>query len=276
MIIDVHSHNFPRIVAARAIAQMSRATEGILWPVGDGTLENQLDNMEFAGVDRAVMCPIATKPAQFNVILRTALQILHGELGERARRRIIPFASVHPKDPELVSHLRAISASGIRGVKFHPYYQDFSLADPAVWPMFRSIADLGLVVECHAGHDLGYRDRTDACGPAEIATLLRNVHGLKFIAAHLGGCAGYPPHATDELLELGCHIDTSALHRDWHRDEEIRLLRGWPTDRILFATDFPWVNYAEAISWVKSVRVPEDWNALFAANAIRLFGLEDR
>lgn len=275
MIIDVHSHNFPRIVAARAIAQMCKATEGFLWPVGDGTLENQLDSMELAGVDRAVMCPIATKPGQFNVILRTALQIANGELGERAQRRIIPFASVHPKDPELIPHLRAIAAAGIRGIKFHPYYQDFSLADPAVWPMFRSIADLGLVVECHAGLDLGYRDRADACGPAEIATLLRNVHGLKFIAAHLGGCAGYPAHATDDLLELGCYIDTSALHRDWHRDEEVRLLRGWPTDRILFATDFPWTNYAEAISWVKSVRVPEDWDALFAANAVRLLGLTD-
>ena len=274
MIIDFHSHNFPRIVAARAIAQMSRATEGVLWPVGDGTLENQLDNMELAGVDRAVMCPIATKPPQFNVILRTAEQILSGELGERAQRRIIPFASVHPQDPELIPHLRAIAAAGIRGIKFHPYYQNFSLADPSVWPMFRTIADLGLVVECHAGHDLGYADRTDACGPSEIATLLRNVPGLTFVAAHLGGCAGYPAHATDDLLELGCYIDTSALHRDWHRDEQIRLLRGWPTERILFATDFPWVNYAEAVSWVKSIRVSGDWESLFAKNALRLLKLD--
>ena len=76
-----------------------------------------------------------------------------------------------------------------------------------------------------------------------------------------------------ELLDLGCYIDTSALHRDWHKDEEVRLLRGWPTERILFATDFPWVNYSEAIRWVKSVRDEKDWDALFAGNARRLLGV---
>ena len=273
MIIDVHSHNFPVAIAARAIAQMAKGIEGLLWPAGDGTLENQLDQMEMAGVDRAVMCPIATKPRQFEVILRTAKAIRAGEMGERAQRKIIPFASVHPEDEDVVKHVEQIAAEGIRGVKFHPYYQNFSLANKACWKMFEAVAACGLVVECHAGLDLGYLDRNDACGPAEIATLLKNVKGLKFIAAHLGGCAGHKAHATDELLDLGCYIDTSALHRDWHKDEEVRLLRGWPTERILFATDFPWVNYAEAIRWVKSVRDEKDWGALFAGNARRLLGV---
>lgn len=53
----------------------------------------------------------------------------------------------------------------------------------------------------------------------------------------------------------------------------MRLLRSWPTDRILFGTDFPWVNYTEAIRWVKSVRAPADWPALFGDNAARLLDL---
>jgi len=241
-----------------------------LTPSGDGTLENHLDNLDLAGVDKAVMCPIATKPAQFDVILRRSVRILSGEAGERAQRKIIPFASVHPKDPDWSRHLDEIARAGIRGVKFHPYYQDFSLEDPSVWPIFRKIAELGLVVQCHAGRDLGYWARLDSCGPQEIATLLRNVKGLTFIAAHLGGCLGYAPHATDELLELGAYIDTSALAQDWYKDEQMRLLRSWPRDRILFATDFPWVHYPEAIAWVKSIRMPEDWPALFGENAARL------
>ncbi len=273
MTIDFHSHNFPAAIAARAIAGMCRVTEGHLWAVGDGTLANHLDNLELAGVDKAVMCPIATKPSQHAVILRTALAIRDGAMGERAARMIVPFASAHPADPDVSAHLEEIARAGIRGVKFHPYYQNFSLADPSVWPMFRKIAGLGLVVECHAGFDVGYPDRTDACGPKEIATLLRNVPGLVFVAAHLGGCAGYAPHATDEMLELGAYIDSSALHRDWHKDEQVRLLRSWPTERMLFATDFPWVHYPEAIRWVKSVREPAEWPAIFGGNARRLLGL---
>ncbi len=272
-IIDMHAHNFPDAIAARAMAGMLRATEGILTSVGDGTLTNHLDHMDADGVDCACLLLIATKPSQFPVLMRTALAIKNGEFGERAQRKIIPFPSVHPLDPELFGHIDEIAKAGFKGVKLHPYYQDFDLADPSVWPMFRRIAELGLVVECHCGYDVGYPGRFDACGPKEVETLLKNVKGLKFIAAHLGGAAGYAPHETDRLLDLGCMIDTSALARNWYRDEEMRILRSWPTERLFFATDFPWTKYSEAIRWVKSVRDPSDWEAVFGGNAQRLLGI---
>lgn len=256
------------------MAGMCKALDGILTPSGDGTLANHLDHLDLAGVDKAVMCPIATKPGQFDIIQRRSVAILSGEAGARAQQKLIPFGSVHPLDPNWSAHLDEIAAAGLKGVKFHPYYQNFSLADPAVWPMFRKIADLGLVVQTHAGRDLGYPGRRDACGPTECAVLLRQVPDLKLIVAHLGGCAGYPSHATDVLLELGAYIDTSAIASCWHKDEEMRLLRSWPRDRILFATDFPWTHYPESLAWVKSVRAPEDLPALLGGNAARLLGLD--
>ena len=273
MTVDVHSHDFPDAIATRAMAGMCKMTEGLLWAVGDGTVANHLDCMESAGIDRAVTCPIATKPSQFEVILRRACAIRDGALGERARRMLVPFASVHPDDPDVESHLRAIAAAGIRGVKFHPYYQDFSLVEERSLRMFRIIADLGLVVQCHGGGDISWKNLTGMCGPREVEALVKNCRGLVFIAAHLGGCFRYPPHEVDRLLDCGVYIDTSALHRRWHYDEEMRLLRSWPTDRLLFATDFPWVHYPEAVAWVKSVRVPEDWPAVFGGNACRLLGI---
>ena len=273
-VIDIHCHDFiPRSVAVRAMAQMCRMTEGILWPAGDGTLENHLDHMERAGVDCGVWCPIATKVEQFGLLLDRAVALREGGFGARAQRMLVPFASVHPRDSEVRKHLEAIAAAGIRGVKFHSYYQDFSLADRRVWPMFEKIAELGLVVECHAGADVSWREVRGMCGPEEIATLMRHVPGLKLVALHLGGCDGYPPHATDELRELGAWIDTSALHHCWFRDEQMRLLRSWPRERILFGTDFPWVHYPEAISWVKSIRAEADWEALFGENARKLLRL---
>ena len=273
MIIDFHSHDFADSIAVRAMNGMCAKTDGLLWATGDGTLGNHLGHLDLAGVDRAVSCPIATKPNQFDVIFRRAVAIKDGAFGERAQTKIIPFASVHPFDPEASAHLEAIAKAGIRGVKFHPYYQGFSLADRAVWPVFAKIADLGLVVECHSGADICWREIRDFCGPNEIATLLKNVRGLKFVAAHLGGCDGYPPHAADAILECGAYVDTSVLHHTWFRDEQMRVLRSWPRERILFGTDFPWVHYPEAIAWVKSVREPADWADLFGNNACRLLGL---
>lgn len=275
MIIDVHSHDFPDGIAARAMNGMCRMTDGKLWPCGDGTLKNHLDLMELSGVDKAVSCPIATRPDMFEGLFRRAVGIRDGEYGARAQRMIVPFASVHPLDSQVLVHLETIAKAGLKGVKFHCYYQDFSLADRALWPVFAKIADLGLVVQCHCGVDVSWAALKGLCGPREIEMLLKNVRGLKFIAAHLGGCDGYPSHATDGLLETGCYIDTSVLHRRWHYDEPMRLLRSWPRERILFGTDSPWEHYPEAIRWVKSVRVPAEWNALLGDNAARLLGLRD-
>ena len=270
MIIDFHSHNFPDAVAPRAMRVMCKQTEGVLWASGDGTVSNHLDSMERAGVDAAVVCQIATKPSQWSFILRRSVAIMSGELGERARRRLIPFGSVHPLDPDAPAHVAEFAKAGVKGMKFHPYYQDFSLDDPRCWPIFRKIAELGLIVECHSGGDVSWATERGKCGPEEIAVLLDAVPDLKFVAAHLGGCFRYPPHATDVLLERGVYIDTSSLHFRWHCDEEMRLLRSWPRDRILFATDFPWVNYPEAIRHVAAVRDRADHELIFSANARRL------
>ena len=273
MIVDFHCHNFPRPIAPRALASLSANTGWKLFPSGDGTLENHLDHLDLAGVDKAVMMPVATKPTQFGIILDTAKAIRDGALGERASRKIVPFVSLMPSDPDWSRHLEETAAAGIKGLKVHPYYQNFSLSDPSVWPFFAKIADLGLVVQCHCGYDIGYPGRYDACAPADVVKLLKNVRGLKFIAAHLGGCSGHPAHATDELMECGAYVDTSALHLNRHKDEEMRLLRSWPRERILFGTDFPWEHYPEALRWVASVRKSEDLPDLLGNNACRLLGI---
>ena len=119
--------------------------DALLPPARPGVLPVE-PHIRHHGVDRAVTCAIATKPSQFEVIFRRACAIRDGELGERARRMLVPFASVHPDDPDVAAHLEAIAAAGLKGVKFHSYYQDFSLVEERSLRMFRIIADLGLVV----------------------------------------------------------------------------------------------------------------------------------
>lgn len=273
MIIDFHSHDFPDAIAVRAMAGMCAKTEGVLWAAGDGTLGNHLDSMEKAGVDMSVLCQIATRPSHWKPILERSISVMDGGLGSRARKKIIPFGSVHPFDPDFGDHLAQFAAAGVKGVKFHPYYQDFSINDPAVYPVFAKIADLGLVVVCHCGGDVCWRDIRGYCGPKETVSLLKNVRSLKFVAAHLGGCYGYGMNAVDALLECGAYIDTAVLPSRRHYDEEMRLLSTWPADRLLFATDFPWADIRECVSWVESLRDSSDHEAIFSGNAKRLLGI---
>ena len=64
MVIDFHTHNFPDSIAARAMASMVEKLQRKFLPVADGTLRAQLEDAGRHGIDRCVMCPIATKPQQ--------------------------------------------------------------------------------------------------------------------------------------------------------------------------------------------------------------------
>ena len=273
MIIDFHTHNFPDAIAPRAIATMVEKLRHEFVPFGDGTLACQLAAAKADGIDRCVMCPIATKPSQADVILRTALEIRDGEKGEEAARVIIPFASVHPFDPDFKLHLKAITDAGIPGIKLHPYYQGFRLDDPAVFPFFSAVRDLGLVVIVHCGYDHGFPDEPMTCGPVEIAALLAAVPGLgpRFVAAHLGGRVGNPPGATDILLDTGCFIDTACLEMLQDDADAIRVMETWPVERIVFGTDYPWNRQGRLVGWVKVHRpLAAEQDAIFHLNAERL------
>ena len=213
MIVDFHTHNFPDALAHRAIDGMLKLLNGAIVPVGDGTLARQIADMKKDGIDRAVMCPVATKPEQAEVIVRRACEIRDGVYGEDASQMIVPFASLHPSDPCLLRHIDLVVKAGLRGVKLHPYYQRFALQDPLVAPFLASIRDAGLIVVCHCGLDPGYLSEAIDCGPAQIAALLARVPGLapRFVAAHLGGFSGAPDHAVDRLLDSGCFFDTAVL-----------------------------------------------------------------
>ena len=273
MVIDFHTHNFPDALAPRAIASMVESLRHEFTPFGDGTLACQLAAARADGIDRCVMCPIATKPAQADVILRSALEIRDGGRGEEATRVIIPLASVHPVDPDYRLHLKAIADAGVPGIKLHPFYQGFRLDDPSVFPFFSAVRDLGLVVIVHCGYDHGFPDEPITCGPKEIARLLAAVPGLgpRFVAAHLGGHLGSPPGATDMLLETGCLIDTACLEILQDDPCAIRIMETWPVERIVFGTDYPWNRQRPLVEWVKAHRPdPAEQEAIFHLNAERL------
>ena len=278
MIVDFHTHNFPDALAQRAIEGMLKLLNGVIVPVGNGTLSRQIADMKKDGIDRAVMCPVATKPEQADVIVRRACEIRDGACGEDAARMIIPFASLHPSDPCLLRHIDLIVKAGLRGVKLHPYYQRFALQDPLVAPFLASIRDAGLIVVCHCGLDPGYRSEAIDCGPEQISELLSRVPGLAphFVAAHLGGFSGASDHAVDRLLDSGCFFDTAVLASDQPEPEPRRLMSEWPADRLLFGSDYYWTSQRQLVDWVTSLRPdPADREKIFHLNAERLLDLSD-
>lgn len=274
MLIDVHTHTFPDAIAERALKKLVEKTGHLIEPSGNGTVRGLLDHMRRDGVDYAAVCPVATKPEQFEGILKESLAIRDGKRGEEAQRHLIPFASVHPSDEARFDHLAQIAKSGIKGVKLHPYYQSFTLDAPAMLDYFRCCRDQGLVVQCHCGFDIGFPfDRV--CNPARVAHVVEAVPGLKLIAAHLGGWRDWEEGAR-LLTGKNVTLDTAVLAPDFGNDDARKILREHPADKLLFATDWPWLGFAEGVKYVRSAGLPsEKEQAIFSGNAAALLGIAE-
>lgn len=148
MLIDFHTHAFPEKIAARAIETLSNASGGIV-PQTNGTLDSLKEEMAKDGVDIAVVQSIATNPRQQQKVNDFAIQINQDDA-------IVAFGSVHPDAPDVLAELERIHAAGLKGVKFHPEYQNFYADDEKMKAIYRKISQLGLITLFHAGHDYGF------------------------------------------------------------------------------------------------------------------------
>lgn len=273
MLIDVHTHTFPDAIAERALKKLVEKTGRVIAPSGDGTVRGLLDHMRRDGVDYAVVCPVATKPDQFGGILAEALKMRDGATGEEARLHLIPFASVHPADEARAAHLAEVARSGIKGVKLHPYYQSFTLDAPEMLDYFRCCRDLGLVVQCHCGFDIGFAF-DPICSPTRVARVAEAVPGLKLIAAHLGGWRSWDEGAR-LLAGRDIFLDTAVLHMDFGDNDARRIMAAHSERKLLFATDWPWLGFAESVRYVQSFGfTAEAETAILGGNAASLLSIE--
>ncbi len=234
MVIDVHTHAFPDSLAPRA---MARLTDGNAKPFTDGTVGGLLRSMDAAGIDASVICSIATKPDQFEPILKWSRAI--------ASDRIIPLGSIHPDDPDAVARVGEVKAAQLRGLKIHPYYQDFVLDDERLFPFYAAVEASGLVLVSHTGFDPAF-PRVRRADPARILNLIRHFPRLNFLATHFGGWDDWD-EVEARLIGQPVNLEISLSAEFLSPDRLRRMLLAHPQDRLFFGSDSPWGNPAESL-----------------------------
>lgn len=263
--IDVHTHAFPDRLAERAMAQLQAETDEVR-AVHSGTVGDLLGAMDRAGIDRAVVASIATRPEQFESILRWSADIRSD--------RIVPFPSVHPASPCGGDEVRRLAVEGFRGLKLHPYYQAFAVDEARLDPVYAAAEECGLVVLLHAGFDLAFPHHR-AADPVRVARLLDRFPRLQVIAAHLGGWMDWDQveqHllGRDVYLDISCSFDFMAV------EQARRILERHRPDRILFGSDSPWVDPARTLAQFRVFNLGPEREALaLSGNAQRLLGIAD-
>jgi predicted TIM-barrel fold metal-dependent hydrolase len=259
MIIDIHTHAFPDSLAKRAIEKLEVGNSRAFT---DGTVAGLLRSMDAAGVDRSVICSIATKPEQFDPILKWSLAVQSD--------RLIPLASIHPADPRAAERVGEVKAAGLKGVKIHPYYQGFDLADESLSDFFGAMESSGLLLVSHTGFDCAFPQERQA-DAARILRLLERFPRLNFMATHFGGWNDWDDvEAT--LIGKPVNLEISLTLEFLSPKQARRMLLAHPADRLYFGSDSPWGNPAESLRLLGELDLPESLLLqMKSGNALALF-----
>lgn len=241
MFTDFHTHVFPNTIASNAIPKLEAAAN--VKAHTNGTIKGLLESMDHAEIQRSVICSIATKPDQFLNILKWSKSI--------KSPRICPLPSIHPKDKEVKTKIAMIKDEGFSGVKMHPYYQNFTLSDPLLTPVYESLVKNDLFVVMHTGLDIAFTPDRRA-SPREVLTVISKFPELKFVATHFGGWNMWD-EVEDTIIGQPLFIEISLALPFLSTKQAVRMFQAHPSDYLLFGSDSPWDDQKGAISRLKKI-----------------------
>lgn len=262
-IIDIHTHVFPDALAERAVKQLAGRSGETAFI--DGTAGGLVASMKACGIALSVTQPVSTKPSQVPSVNGFAIE-LGGKPG------LVNFGTLFPDYEGNEAEIRRLQQAGIRGVKFHPDYQSFYADEARMIPLYRRMAEAGLIAFFHAGVDIGLGPPYHG-NPDRIAHVLKAVPELTVVAAHLGGYEMWDD-VEKHLVGKNLYLDTSYTLTHIPPEQFLRIVRNHGVEKVLFGTDSPWADQAVEIGLLEKSGLKEsELAAVFFDNAARILGI---
>ena len=263
-IIDAHAHAFPDAIANHAVTSL--CGQG-LWHemrnYHDGTVAGLIASMDKAGIRRAVLCSVATKPTQVEKITDWSASV--------ASERLIAFPSIHPDYPEPEREIDRIVELGLRGLKFHPQYMNCALDDARCLRIAKAAARAGLVIEVHGGYHPAF-EKHDVGSPRRLRQLHDAVPELRLVACHLGGMDDWQG-VIDHLVGRDIYLETSFTPYWCPPAIMATILARHSPHRIVFGTDAPWTDPVEELASFRRLPLsPEGFELALSKNMAELVG----
>jgi predicted TIM-barrel fold metal-dependent hydrolase len=253
---------FPDALAARVLGKLAGASGNV--PCTDGTRDGTMAYLKSNGVDKAVVLNIATNERQQRNVNDFAISLA-------ADPDIIPFGSVYPLGASFEDELYRLHAAGIKGIKLHPEYQDFEVNDKRVFKVYEICGALGLIISFHAGYDNAYLHRMN-CPPRGSREIAESFPNNKFVFAHMGG-DGVFEDVYEYLAGTACQFDTGFIGKKGIACKALmsRIIKKHGAEKILFATDTPWMSVRESVDVVDSLDITAaEKDLIFDTNAREL------
>ena len=173
-----------------------------------------------------------------------------------------------PDSPDALYELERIKDAGLKGVKFHPEYQEFYVDDPKMNKIYKKISELNLITLFHAGYDPGFGPES-RCQPHNFLKALKHFES-PVVLAHWGGVACWIDVLND-LCGLSVYFDTSMGYLSLPRPVAIKMLEKHGTDKFLFASDSPWHKPELELRYLSTLGLNEnELNKIYFENALSL------
>lgn len=186
----------------------------------------------------------------------------------------------HKGEGALAEAERAVRELGLLGFHFHPIMGQFSVDDPALSPLWDTIAGLGVPVMVDvgttgmgAGVPGGLGSRIWHAHPMAVDNLAAAFPDLTIIASH----PGWP--WIDEMTAVALHKgnvywELSGWAPKYFPESLVRDVRGRLRDKIMFGSDHPSLPYQRILDEWSGLGLHDDvLGQVFHGNAERVLGL---
>jgi len=278
MIVDSHIHLFPTKDVGKTVVETIKAESGVEY-YSYGTPDEYLVDMKKSKIDRAVILSFSPDNQLKNMNFWTTAITREGRNRPAKYPMFIPFISVSPtmKGRTPIGELEHKYKWGMNGLKIHPVAQGFAPDDEMMWPVYEWMVKHDLPLTAHSGINV---DEKSCFGePERWLPVLEEFKDLKLILAHLGNgfwdqtieiADKYPKVMFDTAIAIS-HIKSPTTLDD---AEAVDMIRTIGSDRILFGSDYPWINPLKDIERIKSINIAEkDKKLILGRNAEKLFNL---
>jgi aminocarboxymuconate-semialdehyde decarboxylase len=325
MTIDFHNHYYPDRYLAElerggTRARLERTADGLLllhYPgdynvvvEGHRSLDERIRVMDQHGIDVqafSLTTPgVHVEPADRGIELARLVNDEFADAMARYPGRFAPLAALPLQDPEasVVELERAVKVLGLKGALLFSNVNGRMLDDPAYFPLFQKLSDLGVPAFLHPTNPanvdavadyrltaiLGFLfDTTIAASRLVFAGVFERLPNLKLVVGHLGGTIPYVAERADRGFEAyeecrahitrppgeyfrRMYIDTVSFDPDVLR---LGLAFAGP-DHVVLGTDFPHQvgNVGRALDAVDALPVTAAQRAnIRGGTAARLLGL---
>lgn len=294
--IDAHVHTYRnREIGRQAMMGGGNTDYG-------GTVEELLEIMERADIDKAVMVNMAPVADMMDAALaelseeRRAQEepgLLQQMLGRLQRRnewtcevarehpQLFAFISLDPAMGEegMAAEVELRRRQGAHGIKLHPAAQRFYPNDRRLWPAYELAQEAGMPIIYHSGaFTLGPRP-VDHAQPEHFPDVLAAFPRLTVVMAHLAfgkfeACAELAGAYPNVFFDCCFIINGTEPEPRLSDEEAAAALRQVGVERVMFGSDYPWFDPALDAERIRGLPLTEDEKrAVLYDNAARVLRL---